>query len=127
MAIPIGRILVRALAAACLLIISALGTLNGVDELNSWGASTVLQQSVTISSLIYGVIGIAAGVGVLLRRRWGYFLSLAWGVVLTYTGGMASHAYGETSAQLTAVAAAGTALIAGIVIWLANLTAKIAR
>ena len=118
------RILPWIFAAALLLVISLLGVNNGVDELRSGDETTVLQRSVSFSSLIYGLIGLAAGVGVLLRRRWGYFLSIAWGIVITYTGGMASHAYGQTTAPVTAVGALATALIAGIAVWLANIATK---
>jgi hypothetical protein len=122
--LTVRRALPWLLAAAFLLSISVLGINNGIDELRDVDEKTVLQQSVSISSVIYGLIGLAAGVGVLLRRRWGYFLSIAWGVVITYTGGMASHAYGETTAPVTAIAALMTALIAGIVISLANIATK---
>jgi predicted transporter len=122
--LTVRRVLPWLLAAAFLLSISVLGINNGIDELRDVNEKTVLQQSVSISSVIYGLIGLAAGVGVLLRRRWGYFLSIAWGVVITYTGGMASHAYGETTAPVTAIAVLITALIAGIVISLANIATK---
>ena len=124
MRITVRRILPWILAAAFLLIFSTLGGYGGIDELRDTDEKTVLQQSVSISSVIYGLLGIAAGVGVLLRRRWGYFLSIVWGVVITYAGGMASHAYGETTAPVSAIAALLTALIAGIVIWLANIATK---
>jgi hypothetical protein len=120
----IRRILPWIFATAFLLSISLLGTYNGIGELRDGDATTVLQKSVSIGSLIYGLVGIAAAGGVLLRRRWGYFLSLAWGVVITYTGAMASHAYGETTAPVTAIAALITALIAGFVIWLAGLATR---
>ena len=101
-----------------------LGAQNGIAAWTDGDAQTVLQHSVTVFSLIYGLLGIVAGVGVLLRRRWGYLLSIAWGVAITYTGGMASHAYGETTPLVTAVAALATAVIAGFVIWLANLATR---
>ena len=121
MATSIKRILPRVLAGACLLVISVLGTLNGIDEVRSGGAENVLQHSVSVGSLIYGIVGFVAGAGVLLGRRWGYLASIAWGIVITYTGAMASHAYGETTLQVTALAALATAAVAGLVIWLANI------
>ena len=107
-----------------LMIISALGAYNGIGDLLGGDDKTALQLSVTIGGLIYGLLGIVAGAGVLLLRRWGYLLSLGWGVVITYTGGMASHAYGGTPAQTTAIATVATALIAAAVIWLANLATR---
>ena len=124
MRLTIRRILPWILAAALLLIISVLGINNGIDELSSTDEPTVLQRSVSIASLIYGLVGLAAGAGVLLRRRWGYFLSIVWGVVITYTGGMASHAYGATSAPITSIATLATAVIAGFIVWLANMATK---
>jgi hypothetical protein len=112
------------LAATLLLIISALGIQNGIDAWTTDDAQTVLQHSITISSLLYGLLGLAAGAGVLFRRRWGYILSIAWSVVITYTGGMASHAYGGTSPSVTAIATLASAAIAGFVIWLANLATR---
>ena len=120
----IRRILPWILGGALLLIISVLGVNGGIDELLSADAKTALQRSVSISSVIYGLIGLAAGIGVLLRRRWAYVLSAVWGIVITYTGGMASHAYGETSAPVTAIATLATALIASFVIWLAKIATK---
>jgi hypothetical protein len=120
----IRRILPWIFATAFLLIISVLGTYNGIGELRDGDATTVLQKSVSIGSLIYGLVGIAAAAGVFLRRRWGYILSVVWGVVITYTGAMASHAYGETTAPVTAIAALITALIAGFVIWLGRLATR---
>ena len=124
MKLAFRRVLPWILAAAFLMILSVLGLYNGIDELKDADAKTVLQQSVSISSVIYGLLGVAASLGVLLRRRWAYFLSIAWGVVITYAGGMASHAYGETTGPVTAIAALLSALIAGIVIWLANIATK---
>jgi hypothetical protein len=101
-----------------------LGLQNGIAAWTDGDAQNVLQHSVTIFSLIYGSLGVAAGVGVLLRRRWGYLLSVAWGVAITYTGGMASHAYGGTTPSVTAIAALASAVIAGFVVWLANLATR---
>ena len=115
------NIILRVIAAALLAGIGALGIQNGMDDMMGGDEKTALQQSVNIGGLIYGLLGLAAGAGVLLRRRWGYILSIAWGVVVTYTGGMASHAYGGTPAMTTALAAIATAVIAGAVIMLANL------
>ena len=122
--VTLKRILPWIFATALLVAISALGMYGGIDELRSVDEVTPLQRSVSIGSLIYGLVGLAAGVGVLLRRRWGYTLAIVWGVVITYTGGMASHAWGETSAPVTAVATLMTAFVAGIVIWLANLATR---
>ena len=49
-----------------ILVISALGGLNGLDGLSNDG--TVLQRSVPIASVFYGVCGIMAAVGVLMKR-----------------------------------------------------------
>jgi hypothetical protein len=117
----IWRILPRFVAAAFLILVSALGGYSGIDELRRGAPESVLQHSVSIGSVIYGILGIIAGAGVLFARRWGYVVSIVWGVVITYTGGMAAHAYGETAALATALAFLMTAIIAGIVTWLANI------
>ena len=117
-------ILLRIIAAALLIGIGALGIQNGIDDMMGGDEKTALQQSVNIGGLIYGLCGLAAGAGVLLRRRWGYLVSIAWGAVVTYTGGMASHAYGGTPALTTALATVATALIAAAIIWLASFGTK---
>lgn len=118
-------IILRVIAALLLAGIGALGIQNGIDDMMGGDEKkTALQQSVNIGGLIYGLLGLAAGAGVLFRRRWGYLLSIAWGVVVTYTGGMASHAYGGTPALTTAVATVATAVIAGAVIMLANFATR---
>ena len=118
-------IILRVIAALLLAGIGALGIQNGIDDMMGGDEKkTALQQSVNIGGLIYGLLGLAAGAGVLFCRRWGYRLSIAWGVVVTYTGGMASHAYGGTPALTTALATVATAVIAGAVIMLANFATR---
>ena len=122
--LSIRRIVPWILAAVLLVIMGALGAQNGIAAWSDGDAETILQHSVTIFSLIYGSLGLVAGVGVLLRRRWGYLLSIAWGIASTYTGGLASHAYGGTTPSVTAIATLLSAAIAGFVIWLANLATR---
>lgn len=100
------------------LVISALGGMNGIDGISDDG--TILQRSVPIGSLIYAVFGVAAGVGVLLRRRWSYPLTILWAIAITYTGTVASFAWADGDQPILAAAAGAFLLcvvICGLVVW----------
>ena len=58
------------------------------------GATNNFQRSVTAAGILYGITGVVAGVGVLLRQRWSVKAATAWGVVTTYCGTGAVAAYG---------------------------------
>lgn len=105
-------------SVVAILVMSALGGLNGLDGLSADG--TLLQRSVPVASVIYAVLGLAAGLGVLLRHRWSFFVAILWGVVVTYTGTVASVAWAEGDQPVFASAAMAFALcvvICGLVIW----------
>ena len=106
------------LSAAIVTVISVLGGMNGIDGLPDEG--TFFQKSVAVASIIYALLGIGAGVGVLLRKRWSLTLAILWGVVVTYTGTVASVAWAERGQPIMAslvLALLICVVVCGLVIW----------
>ena len=121
---PIGRKLAWLLASTVLLATGVLGLWNGATE---WAdARTALQQSVTGGVFLYGVLGVAAVIGLAFRRRWSYVIALAWGAVLTYVPGAAVIGYGGPDASIGGAVAAsiGAAVIAGGVVWATHVVTR---
>ena len=111
-----ARRIAWALAILLLLVSGVLGVYNGSTE---WAdARTALQRSVTGGVLLYGVLGLVTGVGLLRRQRWSLPLAIAWGVVVTYVPGAAVMAYGGPDATPGAALAAslGAAFVALLVV-----------
>ena len=114
----IKRNIAMFLSAAALIAISILGGINGWDDLASEG--TPLQKSVAIGNLIYAVLGLVAGVGVLLRKSWSFPMAILWAVATTYTGTAASVAWAERGQPIKAsliTAFIGCTVICGLVVW----------
>jgi hypothetical protein len=106
------------LSAGILLIFSALGGLNGIGELKNGG--TPLQRSVPIASILYGALGLAAGAGVLFRRRWSFTVAILWALAITYTGTVASVAWAEPEQPIVASLVGAfllCAVISGLIVW----------
>jgi hypothetical protein len=117
-----GRKVAWLLSIVVLVGTGVMGVRNGVVELPD--AATALQKSVTVGVLLYGILGLVAGIGLAARRPWSRWAALLWGVVVTYVATAAVIAYGgadaSTGAALTGGAA--TALIAAGVAWTARRT-----
>lgn len=112
------------LAILMLLATGCIGIYNGTHE---WAdARTVLQQSVTGGVFLYGVVGLLAGIGLALRRRWSFPAAVVWGVIVTYVPGAAVIGYGgaDTPTSAAIVASAGSALIAAFVVWVAHYSTR---
>lgn len=106
-----------ALSLLMLFATGALGLYNGVRELGY--TLTPLQRSVSIGVLVYGILGVAAGVALAARHPSSVWLAAMWGAVITYVAAFAAIAYARTSASVVGAVASGiaSALIAGGVIW----------
>jgi len=108
-----------------LLTIGVLGVVNAVTEWSDW--QTALQHSVIVASLLYGLSGIVAGIGVLMRRRWGFTFSVLCGLAATWAGTTASMAWAESGQPiLSAVvfAAVACVLMMGAISWLAHFATR---
>jgi hypothetical protein len=95
------------------------GTLGIYNWFNDSPGVTGLQKSVSGAVLIYGVLGVIAGTGLIARRPWSVWIAAAWGVACTYAAGVATYAYSPPTAARTGVIFAGlaTAAIAVAVVW----------
>ena len=107
-----------ALSVVLILVISALGGLNGIDGLTDDG--TLLQRSVPIASVIYAACGFLAAVGVLLRRPWSLHMAILWALATTYTGSVASIAWAERGQPILmsfVMALLLCVVICGLIVW----------
>lgn len=95
------------------------GVLGIFNWFNDAPGMTGLQKSVSAGVLIYGVLGIIAGTGLIARRQWSVWMAAAWGVVCTYVATVATWAYSPPEAARIGVIFAGlaTAAIAVGVVW----------
>jgi hypothetical protein len=117
-----GRKVAWLLSILLLVGTGAVGVRNGVVELPD--ARTALQRSVTLGVLLYGILGLVAGVGLAVRRPWSRWAALLWGAVVTYVATAAVFAYGGADASVGGALVGGTvtALIAAGVAWTARRT-----
>ena len=106
----------------------ALGLYNAFQEIAS--AASGLQLSVNIAQLIYGATGIAAAVGLAMRKRWSVRATIASCVAMTYTGSVASFAYSDPGfkqgATITGVVSAflSLVLVSALMIWVARIVTR---
>jgi hypothetical protein len=100
----------------------ALGLYNGVRELAY--TLTPLQRSVSVGVLLYGIVGVVAGIALAARHRAAVWLSAVWGALITYVASLAAIAYAGPDASAIGAVAAGiaSAVIAGGVIWSARVS-----
>jgi hypothetical protein len=101
-----------------------LGLYNGVSELAD--AQTPLQRSVTIGVLLYGVLGLAALVALIVRHAAAIWLAVGWAIVVTYVASTAAIAYaGDDASVGGAIAAGGGAALIGLgVVWCARMITR---
>jgi hypothetical protein len=112
------------LSVLLLLVTGCVGLMNAVREWDD--PSSALQRTVWLGVLVYGVLGVAGGVGVALRRRWSVPVAAGWAITVTYVGTVASFAFHDPtfsqSGTVTGTIAAciATALIGWFVVWSAR-------
>ena len=101
-----------------------LGLYNGVSELSD--AHTLLQRSVTTGVLIYGVLGLAAAVTLMMRSPLAVWLAVGWAIVITYVASTAALAYAGADASVGGAVAGGlgAALIGIGVVWCARVVTR---
>lgn len=103
------------LIAALLLLTGYTGVRDAVGEYAV--AVSLGQKAGTAAEALYGLLSLAAVVGVVARRPWASPLLLAWAAALILTAGMAPIVWGGTGLWPGIVAAASTAAVAGAVLW----------
>jgi hypothetical protein len=119
-----GKRLAWALSLAVLVVSGVMGVYNGITE---WAdGRTLMQHSVTVGVLLYGIVGLITAFGLFQRRAWSVGTSIAWAIAVTYVPGVAVTAYGgEGGTMLSALAAsAASGLIAAAVVWTTHRTTR---
>jgi hypothetical protein len=112
------------LSLLVLLVTGVLGLYSGITERGQ--AEDALQLSIAYGVVAYGILGVAAAVGLLFRKRWTLAVCVAWGVIVTYVASMAAFAYAPDEATIVSGVSAGiaTALIVVGVLWTVRATIK---
>jgi hypothetical protein len=97
-----------------------IGLYNGVTEMAD--VHTPLQRSVTVGTLLYGALGVAAVVALIARHASAMWLTVGWAIVVTYVASVAVIAYGGPEATVGAAVGAGigSAVLGLGMIWCAR-------
>jgi hypothetical protein len=119
----IGRTVARIVGALVLIGTSCLGGYNAIDEWNE--PVTLLQRSVSVGSVVYALVGLIAGFGLVLRQPWSFAASVFWGAVVAYTGTAAVIGYDPGATLPSVLAAFGICVLIGAVVaWLARIGSR---
>jgi hypothetical protein len=115
------------LSAIVLFLSGAIGLYNGLRELRY--VLTPFQRSVSTGVLLYGIVGMVAGVALVMRHPSSAWLAAAWGVLVTFVASTAALAYAGPDATVIGAVAGGlaTALIAAAVVWTARVSSASTR
>jgi uncharacterized membrane protein len=115
------------LSAIVLFFSGAIGLYNGLRELGY--VFTPFQRSVSTGVLLYGVVGMVAGVALVMRHPSSVWLAAAWGVLVTFVASTAALAYAGSDATVIGAVAGGmaTGLIAAAVVWSARVSSASRR
>lgn len=104
-----------ALFSILVLLIGVIGTRNAIVEFGD--AATVFQQLATTAELFYGLLGLAGFVALLKRWSQSNVLLALWAIAVSATAGMASMAWGGAEIGAGLAAAAGAAIVVGLISW----------
>ena len=78
---------------------------------------TTGQHVATGTQLAYGLLGLLALAGVLMRRRWAWVPLVLWALMVTATAALAPVVWGQSGWQAALAAGAAAAAVASLVIW----------
>jgi predicted MFS family arabinose efflux permease len=102
----------------------------GVGLYNSWNdlgeSMTLLQRSVAIAVLVYGICGVAGGIALAFRKRASIPLAAGWSAGTVYAATVASFAFSDPTFSQggtvigVSVAAVATLAICAWVVWSAR-------
>jgi hypothetical protein len=107
------------------LLMAFVGVLGSYDLPNEWrGATTPWQHTVSIAVALYGVLGIAGAVGLILRKQWSYACAIGWAVACVYAGTVAVIAYGGAPLSGVLGALIGAGAIGALVVWLTRVALR---
>jgi len=103
-------------ASVGLLLFFGLSALQG--SVDDWGmVETLGQRFANLGQLLYGVSGLAAGIGGLMKRAWTGVAALVFAVSAGATAGLASVYWGGAG-LLTGLASGGLGLLIGYLLYL---------
>jgi hypothetical protein len=109
------------------LVLAGTGVIGLQDAFEEWhGAISAGQKSATVAVGIYGILGVIAAIGLLMRRRWSDPLVIAWAVCVTYAATAGTIFYGGSDANTvgTIFAFLGAGTVASLVVWGARRAVK---
>ncbi len=90
-------------------------------NIGDWESATTLGQKLAgLGVLLYGPIGVAAAVALLLGKRIGKPLLIAFSVIASLVGGLAPVVWGDASPMYGILSAFSSALLCGAAFWMAN-------
>lgn len=90
-------------------------------NISDWQSATTLGQKLAgLGVLLYGPIGVAAAVALLLGHRVGKPLLIAFSVLASLVGGLAPVVWGDASPVYGLMAAISSAVLCGAALWMAN-------
>jgi hypothetical protein len=101
--------------AGFLLLTGYFGIREGVPAIRS--AVSVGQKVAAVTQLLYGLLGVAALLGVVTRDRWTTTLLTLWGLTLVATATLGPVVWGGTGPAPAVAAGATTTLVVGLVLW----------
>lgn len=97
------------------------GGLGLVTNISDWQSATTIGQKLAgLGVLIYGPIGVAAAVALLLGKTIGKPLLIAFSVVASLVGGLAPVVWGDASPMYGILSGFSSALLCGAALWMAN-------
>ena len=93
--------------------------LSGVQgSVGDWGdAETLGQRVCTIGQGVFGILGLVAGTGAVLKRRWAGTVALAFAGAAAVTSGLASVAWGGSGIGV-GIASGALGLLLGLLLYL---------
>src|SRR5690242_2890222 len=106
------------LAAA--LLPGGFGVLGLMNWTNDWNSAETLGQHIAGAGvIIYGPIGVAAAVALLMGRRVGRQLTLVWGVIATLVATLAPVVWGGAPVSAAIFSCFGAAVLVAAAVWAA--------
>jgi hypothetical protein len=90
-------------------------------NIGDWESATTIGQKVAgLGVIVYGPIGVAAAVMLLLGRKIGKPLLIAFSVAASLVGGLAPVVWGDASPMYGILSGFSSALLCGAALWMAN-------
>lgn len=101
-----------------LVVVSALGFWSAQGSIDS--ITTSGQLAGIITQFGYAFVGVVAAWALVSRRTWAAALLWVWAGLVSITGGLAPMVWGGTGPDIGLMAGATSAVVAGVVAWLAT-------